>query len=110
MVPSSSGSCYTIVKQGGSGAREGRVSRVAVVTGGASGLGAAICHHLARQGRRVAVLDLDGEAAEKTAESLRSGGTEAVAAQVDVADRSAVDGALERVRAALGPIAILVTS
>jgi NAD(P)-dependent dehydrogenase (short-subunit alcohol dehydrogenase family) len=58
----------------------------------------------------VAVLDLDGEAAEKAAESLRSSGAEAVAAQVDVADRSAVDGALARARAALGPIEILVTS
>jgi 2-hydroxycyclohexanecarboxyl-CoA dehydrogenase len=89
--------------------REGS-SRVAVVTGGASGVGDAICRHLARNGRRVAVLDLDGEAAEKTAESLRSAGAEAIAAQVDVADRTGVDDALERVRAALGPVEILVTS
>jgi NAD(P)-dependent dehydrogenase (short-subunit alcohol dehydrogenase family) len=73
-------------------------------------VGASICQHLARQGRRVAVLDLDGEAAEKAAESLRSGGAEAVAAQVDVGHRSAVDDALARVRAALGPVGILVTS
>lgn len=85
-------------------------SRVAVVTGGASGVGASICQHLARQDRRVAVLDLDGEAAEKAAESLRSGGAAAVAVQLDVADRSEVDRAFEQVRAALGPVGILVTS
>jgi NAD(P)-dependent dehydrogenase (short-subunit alcohol dehydrogenase family) len=56
------------------------------------------------------VLDLDGEAAAKAAESIRSGGTEAVAVQVDVADRAAVDCALGRVRDALGPVEILVTS
>ena len=73
-------------------------------------MGASICQHLARQGLRVAVLDLDGEAAEKQAESLRSAGAEVVAVQLDVADRTAVEGAFERVRAALGPIEILVTS
>lgn len=85
-------------------------SRVAVVTGGASGVGASTCQHLARQDRRVAVLDLDGEAAEKAAESFRKGGAAAVAVQLDVADRSQVDRAFEQVRSALGPIGILVTS
>jgi NAD(P)-dependent dehydrogenase (short-subunit alcohol dehydrogenase family) len=56
------------------------------------------------------VLDLDGEAAAKAAELIRSGGAEAVGVQVDVADRSAVDSALGRVRSALGPVEILVTS
>jgi NAD(P)-dependent dehydrogenase (short-subunit alcohol dehydrogenase family) len=89
---------------------EERMNRVAVVTGGASGLGLSICEHLARQGRRVAVLDLDLAAAEKAADALRSEGAEAVASQVDVSDRAAVDGAFARVRADLGPIHILVTS
>ena len=87
-----------------------QVSRVAVVTGGASGVGLSVCEHLARQGRRVAVLDLDGAAAETVAVALRAGGVEAIAVQVDVADRSAVDRAFEQVRTALGPIEILVTS
>ena len=43
---------------------EDELSRVAVVTGGASGLGLSICEHLARHGHRVAVLDRDGDAAE----------------------------------------------
>jgi 2-hydroxycyclohexanecarboxyl-CoA dehydrogenase len=86
------------------------LSRVAVVTGGASGLGLSICRHLARHGRRVAVLDLDADAAEQAAERLRAEGAQAVAAPVDVSDRAAVDRAFDAVRLALGPIEILVTS
>lgn len=73
-------------------------------------MGLSVCQHLARQGRRVAVLDLDGDAAAKAAESIRSGGGEAVSGTADVSDRSAVDAAFARVRADLGPIEILVTS
>jgi len=86
------------------------MSRVAVVTGGASGVGRSICEHLAAQGSAVAVLDLDGDAADATADDLQSAGATALAAQTDVADRSAVSSSLERVRAELGPIGILVTS
>ena len=86
------------------------MSRVAVVTGGASGLGLSICQHLAGQDRRVAVLDLDADAAEEVAESLRADGAQAIAGAVDVSDRIAVDRAFDEVRAALGSIEILVTS
>ncbi|MFB4301705.1 SDR family NAD(P)-dependent oxidoreductase [Actinomadura sp. NTSP31] len=86
------------------------MSRTAVVTGGASGLGRAICQHLARQDRPVAVLDLDGDAAERLAGELRGKKHRAVAVQVDVADRVAVDKAFDEVRAALGSVGILVTS
>ncbi|WP_436791943.1 SDR family NAD(P)-dependent oxidoreductase [Yinghuangia sp. YIM S10712] len=86
------------------------MSRVAVVTGGASGLGLSICEHLARQGRHVGVLDLDAAAAEEAASALRASGAKAVGVAADVSDRAAVDKALGEVRAALGPIEILVTS
>jgi 2-hydroxycyclohexanecarboxyl-CoA dehydrogenase len=86
------------------------LQRVAVVTGGASGLGLSICQHLAAQQRLVAVLDRDGAAAEAAAESLRGEGARAIAGGVDVADRTAVDRAFDEVRAELGPIEILVTS
>ena len=75
------------------------MSRVAVVTGGASGLGAAICRHLADAGRRVGVLDVNADAARDLANSLRAAGSQAIAAAVDVSDRSAVDDALAKVRA-----------
>jgi NAD(P)-dependent dehydrogenase (short-subunit alcohol dehydrogenase family) len=86
------------------------MARVAVVTGGASGLGLAICRHLARAGRHIAVLDLDVDAAHKLADELRSEGATAMAAEVDVADRTAIDAAFHAIRAELGPIQILVTS
>lgn len=84
--------------------------RVAVVTGGASGVGAAVCLRLAQSGRSVAVLDIDGDAAEQVAESLRVIGADAMSHQVDVADRTAVDVALQQVRSLLGSVSILVTS
>jgi 2-hydroxycyclohexanecarboxyl-CoA dehydrogenase len=85
-------------------------SRVAVVTGGASGVGQAICEHLARAGHRVAVLDIAGDQAEALAADLAARGDQALGAQVDVADRQSVEQAYARVRSDLGPIEIVVTS
>jgi NAD(P)-dependent dehydrogenase (short-subunit alcohol dehydrogenase family) len=84
--------------------------RVAVVTGAASGMGLGIARHLAAAGRRVALLDLDGDAAATGADELVRGGATAMAVPVDVSDRAAVEDAVARVRAELGPIEILVTS
>lgn len=86
------------------------MSRVAVVTGGGSGLGAAIALHLARQGARVAVLDLNAEAAEVVASEISAAGGKASARHIDVADRASVDAAMDFARSELGPIEILVTS
>jgi 2-hydroxycyclohexanecarboxyl-CoA dehydrogenase len=86
------------------------MTRVAVVTGGGSGLGQTISEHLAREGHRVAVLDVDAEAAEKVSADLAACGASAVAVQVDVADPVGVAGAFETVRGKLGPIEILITS
>jgi NAD(P)-dependent dehydrogenase (short-subunit alcohol dehydrogenase family) len=84
--------------------------KVAVVTGAASGMGLGVARHLAAVGRRVALLDLDGDGATRAVEELRNAGADAVAAQVDVTDRAAVDDAMAKVRSELGPIGILVTS
>jgi 2-hydroxycyclohexanecarboxyl-CoA dehydrogenase len=86
------------------------MSRVAVVTGGASGMGLSICEHLADRGHRVAVLDLNGDAAQRAAEDLRGRGQDALGAAVDVSDRAAVDDALNKVRSEFGPVEIMVTS
>jgi 2-hydroxycyclohexanecarboxyl-CoA dehydrogenase len=86
------------------------MSRVAVVTGGASGIGLSICRHLADHGHRIAVLDLDGDAAQRAAEELQASGAQAMASAVDVSERGAVDDALGKVRSALGPVEIMVTS
>lgn len=86
------------------------MSRVAVVTGGASGMGLAIGRHFASNGHRLVVFDVDGPAASQAADELRANGAEAAAYQVDVTDRSAVDEAMDKARALFGPVEILVTS
>jgi NAD(P)-dependent dehydrogenase (short-subunit alcohol dehydrogenase family) len=88
----------------------GTTDRVAVVTGAASGMGLAIARHLAARGHRVGLLDLQGDTALQAAEDLRRQGATAVAVAADVTDRSAVDAALDGVRAQLGPIGIVVTA
>jgi NAD(P)-dependent dehydrogenase (short-subunit alcohol dehydrogenase family) len=85
-------------------------ARTAVVTGGGSGMGRAICQRLATQGHGVAVLDIDGDATEQVAKEIESSGGRALAVTVDVSDRAAVDAAMDRARAAFGPVGILVTS
>jgi len=86
------------------------MSRVAVVTGGASGMGEATCHELGRRGHKIAVLDIDGQAAQRVSEELRAEGVTALAAAVDVSERAAVEEAFAKVRSELGPVHILVTS
>jgi NAD(P)-dependent dehydrogenase (short-subunit alcohol dehydrogenase family) len=86
------------------------MQRVAVVTGAASGMGLAIARRLAARGERVGLLDVEGEAAVRAAGELRESGAVAVGVEVDVTDRGGVDAALDKVRAELGSVAIMVTS
>ena len=81
---------------------EGKVS---VVTGGGSGLGEAICLRFAMEGARVAVLDVDEQAAKRIAELV--GGTSVAA---DVSDSASVERALEEAEAALGPVDVWVNN
>src|SRR5262249_33954507 len=84
--------------------------RVAVVTGAASGIGLGVARQLAADGHAVALLDRERDAAEAAAAELRERRCAAVAAQVDVAARAAVQRAFAEVRRAIGPVTILVTS
>lgn len=79
--------------------------KVAVVTGGGAGLGEAISLRFARDGAKVAVLEVDLEAAKLTAEL--AGG---VAVYADVSDSASVDRALEEAENALGPVDIWVNN
>ena len=58
----------------------------------------------------MAVLDINGDAADEVAKEVQAEGGTAFGARVDVSDRAAIDAALDEVRAAFGPIGIMVTS
>ncbi|TMB19102.1 MAG: SDR family oxidoreductase [Deltaproteobacteria bacterium] len=86
----------------------GLSGRNAMVTGGASGIGRAICLRLAREGTDVAVLDLDQAGGRQVADEVGALHRRAVAVEADVASAASVAAAVERVHAALGPVHILV--
>ena len=79
-------------------------------TGGASGMGEATCHELGRRGLKVAVLDVNEQAAQRVTEDLRAAGITAIGVGADVTDRAAVEQAFAKVRSELGPVSVLVTS
>jgi NAD(P)-dependent dehydrogenase (short-subunit alcohol dehydrogenase family) len=80
-------------------------AKVAIVTGGAGGMGLGAARHLARAGHKVTILDRQADLAEKSAADIGGLGLE-----VDVTDRAQIDAAYDRVRAEYGPIQIVVTS
>ena len=84
--------------------------RTAVVTGGGSGIGRAVAAVLAAQGAAVAVWDRDAAGAEETVRLVREAGGTAVAVTGDAADPAAVAAAVERTRAELGPVTVLVNN
>lgn len=85
-------------------------SRVAVVTGGAAGIGRAIADRLASDGFQVAILDVDEGAADAAAESIVTAGGTARGYRADVSDRAEIDTALAAVREHLGPLAVVVAN
>jgi len=82
--------------------------RVAVVTGGAQGIGAATARAFAAQKARVAVLDIDGAGAKKVADAIAGGGGQAIAIHVDVTDEQAVARAIEGVVTEFGGLDVLI--
>lgn len=83
--------------------------RVALVTGGSRGLGAAICLRLAQEGCDVGFTHVgDGEAAEATATALRATGARVWWAEADQRDADSVESTWVAVEAALGPVQALV--
>ena len=84
--------------------------RVALVTGGARGLGAAICARFAREGAHVVVADRDLEPAEDVAQELTREGLSAFALGLDVTDAQAILASVETVRRKAGPVDVLVNN
>jgi 3-oxoacyl-[acyl-carrier protein] reductase len=88
----------------------GTGTKVAIVTGAARGIGAATAQRLAREGRAVAVLDLDESNCEPTVKAITAEGGQALAVGADVSDAGAVRAAVERIATELGPPVILVNN
>jgi len=85
-------------------------NKIAVVTGGGSGIGEAICLRFANEGASVAVLDLDPMAAEKTATRIQQAGGNAKGFVCDVSDEGQVDSTVRAVVDLFGRLTTLVNN
>ena len=84
--------------------------KVALVTGAAAGIGAACAKRLAKDGIAIGVLDLDAERCADTVKAIKDAGGSAIALGADIANRAQVKAAVEQLREAFGPIAIVVNN
>ena len=82
--------------------------KVAIVTGGAGGIGTAVCRAFAKEGVRVAVADMDGDRAAETAAEVSSGGGRAIGVEVEVTSESSVVVAVQRTVDHFGRVDFLV--
>ena len=84
--------------------------KVAIVTGGARGIGAGVAKRLAADGNAVAIFDLETEAAAQTVAEIEAAGGKALALGVDVSDEQQVGDAVTKVAEELGPPVIVVNN
>ncbi|NMG15916.1 2-hydroxycyclohexanecarboxyl-CoA dehydrogenase [Aromatoleum bremense] len=84
--------------------------KVAIVTGGAGGIGSAICRRFGEEGAKVAVFDINREAAETVAADIRAKGGNAQAFAVDLTNQDSVITAVTAAEQALGPTDVLVNN
>ena len=86
------------------------VQRVALVTGGAAGMGKATSLKLGADGHAVGIVDVDFAGANAVADAIVAGGGKAFAVMADIGERAELEQAVAQIRAALGPITILVNN
>ena len=84
--------------------------KVAIVTGGASGLGRGIALALAREGARVAVVDLNEAGARDTVEAITKDGGQAAAWRADISDKARIDQVVAEIVSRWGTVDILVNN
>jgi 2-hydroxycyclohexanecarboxyl-CoA dehydrogenase len=84
--------------------------KTVIVTGGGGGIGGATCRRFAAEGAKVAVFDMNLEAAQKVADDITAAGGTAAAYACNITDRAQVDAAVAATEAQLGPIDVLVNN
>lgn len=84
--------------------------KTVIVTGGGGGIGGATCRRFAEEGAKVAVFDMNLDAAQKVADAIVEAGGTARAYRCDITDRVGVDAAVAATEADLGPVAVLVNN
>jgi 2-hydroxycyclohexanecarboxyl-CoA dehydrogenase len=84
--------------------------KTVIVTGGGGGIGGATCRRFAQQGARVAVFDMNLDAAQRVAADIANSGGEAMAFKCDITNRSEVDEAVAATESRLGPVDVLVNN
>ena len=88
----------------------GLAGRNAIVTGGASGIGRALCQRLGEEGCNVSIFDLNLEGAEKTVEAINASGGQAAAFEVDISNLDAVRAGVAASEKQHGPTEILINN
>ena len=88
----------------------GLSGKVVIVTGGGGGIGAATCQRFAEEGAKVAVFDIDRDAAVRAAARITEAGGKAEAFACDITDHGACQSAVQAAETAIGPIDVLVNN
>jgi 3-oxoacyl-[acyl-carrier protein] reductase len=84
--------------------------KIAIITGGAQGIGRAYCQGMAREGAKIVIADINLEAAEKTAQEIKDTGGEAVAVKTDVSSLESTEAMAKSAMERYGRIDILVNN
>jgi 2-hydroxycyclohexanecarboxyl-CoA dehydrogenase len=89
---------------------QGLNGKVVIVTGGGGGIGGATCRRFAAEGAKIAVFDMNLDAAQSIASAINASGGTASAFACDITNRTQVDAAVAATEAQLGPISVLVNN